>query len=195
MADELRNPNELLDALAGTVKHQERASLKEVMAAAGSRSLGPLLLLAGLITLAPIVGDIPGVPTLMAIFVLLVAVQLAFSRSRPWLPKWLLSRSISKDRLCKVLQWLRRPARFIDKWTRRRLTLLVEGKGRLLIALVCIGISLMMPIMEIVPFSANGAGLALSAFGLALISRDGALALAALVVVGLLAVVIVYNLV
>lgn len=86
-------------------------------------------------------------------------------------------------------------ALFIDKWTRRRLTLLVEGKGRLLIALVCIGISLMMPIMEIVPFSANGAGLALSAFGLALISRDGALALAALVVVGLLAGVIVYNLV
>lgn len=30
--------------------------------------------------------------------------------------------------------------------------------------------------MELVPFSANGAGLALMAFGLALISRDGLLA-------------------
>lgn len=194
MSNEVRSLSELLDALADASEHQDDLSLQEVMETAGSRSLGPLLLVAGLITLAPIVGDIPGVPTIMALFVLLVAVQLLYSHSRPWLPKWLLNRSVSREKLCKVLGWLRKPARFIDRFTRRRLSVLVEGKGRYLVAIVCIVIALMMPIMEVVPFSANGAGLALSAFGLALIARDGAIALGAFVVVSLLVGIIGYSL-
>ncbi len=45
------------------------------MQAVGSRSFGPLLLVAGLVTLSP-AGDVPGVPTIMAAFVFLVAGQL-----------------------------------------------------------------------------------------------------------------------
>jgi hypothetical protein len=86
----------------------------------------------------------------------------------------------------KMLDWSRKPARFVDRYTHPRMTRLVEGKGQHLVALVCIAIALAMPLMEFVPFSANFAGLALSSFGLALISRDGALAMVALVVVGLL---------
>lgn len=193
MADKIQSLNGLLQALADAAHDQERVSMGEVIQAAGSRSLGPLLLLAGLITLAPIVGDVPGVPTLMALFVLLVALQLIFSHRRPWFPNWLLRRSISSESMEKVLGWMKRPANFTDRYTHRRLTALVEGNGRYLIAAVCIGISLTMPLMEVVPFSANGAGLALSAFGLALISRDGALALVAFTVVSLLAGVLIYN--
>ena len=36
-----------------------------------------------------------------------------------------------------------------------------------------------MPVMEVVPFSANLAGIALTAFGLAVIAHDGLLALVA----------------
>jgi hypothetical protein len=42
-------------------------------------------------------------------------------------------------------------------------------------------ISLAMPVMEVIPFSASGAGAALTAFGLALIARDGLTALFALI--------------
>ena len=38
-----------------------------------------------------------------------------------------------------------------------------------------------MPVMEVIPFSASGAGAALTAFGLALIARDGLMALLALI--------------
>ncbi|MEC7815327.1 MAG: exopolysaccharide biosynthesis protein, partial [Pseudomonadota bacterium] len=38
--------------------------------------------------------------------------------------------------------------------------------------------------MEFIPFSANGAGLALMAFGLAIVARDGLLALLALAFTG-----------
>lgn len=47
--------------------------------------------------------------------------------------------------------------------------------------------------MEMVPFSASVAGLALFAFGLALISRDGVLALFALAVVVFLIGLLVYT--
>ena len=42
--------------------------------------------------------------------------------------------------------------------------------------------------MEVVPFSANGAGIVLTIFGLSLIARDGLLALIAFVLTGITAV-------
>jgi hypothetical protein len=186
MAENITTLSELIDKMADASGQRERVSLDEVLDSIGTRSLGPLLLVAGLITLAPVIGDIPGVPTIMAILVLLIAGQLLFRREHLWLPQWLLKRSISRSKMQKMLDWSRKPARFVDRYTHPRMTRLVEGKGQHLVALVCIAIALAMPLMEFVPFSANFAGLALSSFGLALISRDGALAMVALVVVGLL---------
>ena len=51
-----------------------------------------------------------------------------------------------------------------------------------MIAIVCVLLAAAMPPMELVPFSANGAGAALVAFGLALIARDGLLAVLALLI-------------
>lgn len=53
----------------------------------GRRSFGPLLLMAGLIILAPVVGDIPGVPSIMGVFIVLVSVQLLIGQEHFWLPK------------------------------------------------------------------------------------------------------------
>jgi hypothetical protein len=58
----------------------------------------------------------------------------------------------------------------------------IRGVSRYLIAAVCAAIAAAMPAMELVPFSATGAGVALTVFGLALISDDGLLALVAFVV-------------
>lgn len=194
MAENITTLTELIEKMSDVSEQSERVSLDEVLDSIGTRSLGPLLLVAGLITLAPVIGDIPGVPTIMAILVLLIAGQLLFRREHLWLPQWLLKRSISRSKMQKMLDWSRKPARFVDRYTHPRLSRLVEGKGQYVVALVCIAIALAMPLMEFVPFSANFAGLALSSFGLALISRDGALAMVALVVVGLLIGFIGYQL-
>lgn len=194
MAENITTLTELIEKMSDVSEQSERVSLDEVLDSIGTRSLGPLLLIAGLITLAPVIGDIPGVPTIMAILVLLIAGQLLFRREHLWLPQWLLKRSISRMKMQKMLDWSRKPARFVDRYTHPRLSRLVEGKGQYVVALVCIAIALAMPLMEFVPFSANFAGLALSSFGLALISRDGALAMVALVVVGLLIGFIGYHL-
>jgi len=175
---------ELLDRLDEAAEDRLRVTLGMILATVGDRSFGPLLLLAGLVTLAPVVGDIPGMPTTMGLLVLLTAVQLLAGREHLWLPGWLLDRSVARAKLDKATDWLRRPARFIDRLMRPRLTVLVRGPGKYLIVLVCVVVAAAMPPMELVPFSANGAGAALTAFGLALIARDGLVALLALLVAG-----------
>ena len=51
-------------------------------------------------------------------------------------------------------------------------------------AVICMAVAAAMPLMEVIPFSANGAGLALMAFGLAIVARDGLLALMAFLATG-----------
>ncbi|HSH43115.1 MAG TPA: exopolysaccharide biosynthesis protein [Arenicellales bacterium] len=183
---------ELLDCLQDADHDGERSSVDDIVTAVGRRSFGPLLLLAGLIVLAPLVGDIPGVPTLMAILVLLVAVQLLAGRNHFWLPAWLLNRSVARDKLDQGIDWMRRPARAVDRVLHPRLRLLTQGLGTLGIAVMCILIALAMPPMEFVPFTANGAGLALTVFGLALIANDGLMALLGYIItLGTLALVLV----
>lgn len=161
---------------------RDQVSVEMILDAVGRRSFGPILLLAGLVTLAPIIGDIPGVPTMMGVLVLLTGGQLLLGRRSFWLPRALLDRSLADDKVHRAVSWLRRPARWIDRILRPRLPMFVRGAATHVIALICIAIALVMPPMELVPFSANGAGFALTVFGLALIGRDGLLALVAGVV-------------
>ena len=166
-------------------KGRDAVTLGALIDEIGTRSFGPLLLLAGLVTVMPVVGDIPGVPTVMALLVLLVAGQLLVGRDHFWLPRWVLARRMRRDRLLRALGWLRRPARWVDRLLRPRLAWLVRGPGQYAIAVACVVIALAMPPMEFVPFSANAAGAVLLAFGLALIARDGVFALVAYAVTAL----------
>ncbi|GHA83535.1 exopolysaccharide biosynthesis protein [Modicisalibacter luteus] len=176
-AQQFNDLEQLIEHLDTSTRNSERVSLGMIVESIGDRSFGPLLLVAGLITLAPLIGDIPGVPTLMAILVLLVSVQLILGRRHFWLPQWLLRRSVEEKTFTRGIRWMRRPAYWIDKLLRPRLSMLVRGPGLYAVAVTCSLIAFAMPLMEVVPFSANGAGAALTLFGLALIGRDGLLAL------------------
>lgn len=191
---QITNLEQLIDQLDQAAQGKDEVSIGMIVDAVGSRSFGPLLLVAGLITLAPLVGDVPGVPTLMALLVLLIAIQLLFGRRQFWFPQWFLERSVARDKFAKGLAWMRKPARFIDKFLRTRLVYLTHGPGRYFIALTCTVIAAAMPPMEVVPFSANGAGIALTAFGLALIARDGLLAVIAFTVTALTIGFVTYSL-
>lgn len=187
---------ELFDCIgeAAAQNPHEKVSIDSIMDMIGRRSFGPLLLLAGLIILAPVIGDIPGVPSIMGMFIFLVAIQLLIGQEHFWLPNWLLQRAVPADKLIKAVEWLRKPAHYIDKLIRPRLPLFVNGIAKYLIAVVCILIALMLPFMEVIPFSANAGGLALVAFGLALIARDGLLALFSFILTGLTVWLIIANL-
>lgn len=181
MSRELSNLEELLKRIKDADGENGEVTFDDILDEVGRRSFAPLLLLAGIITAAPIVGDIPGVPTIMGIFVLMTTGQLLFQREHFWLPDWILKRSADKEKVEKGIGWMVKPAKFIDKWSKPRLTLFTHGPGHYVIAAVCMLIALAMPMMEVIPFSANVAGIAFTLFGLSLITHDGVLVILALI--------------
>jgi hypothetical protein len=191
---DITNLEQLLKRIGEAVKDKERVSLGSILKVVGHRSFGPLLLVAGLVMFAPIIGDIPGVPVMMGVLVVLTAGQLLFRREHLWLPRWLLKRSVAQDRLDKVLKRLQSPVRFVDRLLRQRLTIFTDGAGVYVIAIVCTIISAATPLMEVVPLTANGAGAILTIFGLALIAHDGLLALFAFLLTISLFGLVMYNL-
>ncbi|MDZ7781507.1 MAG: exopolysaccharide biosynthesis protein [Halioglobus sp.] len=151
--------------------------------AVGVRSFSPMLTLVGLLLVSPLSG-IPFFPTICAIIVLLVSMQLLMGRTHIWLPQMLSSRSVPAEQLRRAIDWLMPGARFVDRYTGARLTVLVAGPARFLIAGICVFLATMMPLMEFIPFSSSLAGIALCAFGLSLLAYDGVLSLVAHLVTG-----------
>ncbi|WP_026840799.1 exopolysaccharide biosynthesis protein [Citrifermentans bremense] len=194
MTKEINTLEEMLNRIGESSDDEGRVTLGSIVESVGGRSFGPLLLLIGVIMTSPLSG-MPGIPTTMGILVVLIAGQLLFGKDHFWLPRWVLKRSLEQQKICKAIDWLRPPARFVDRWLRPRLPAFVKGWRIHLISFLCVAIGAVMPIMEVVPFSAHAAGLALTAFGLALIARDGLLALISFLVIGLSFAVFAYNMI
>ncbi|TGN38967.1 exopolysaccharide biosynthesis protein [Marinobacter confluentis] len=166
---------QLLDRIETGAQGRDFVSIGEMLDSVGRRSFGPMVLLVGIILVTPFSG-LPGVPTIMGMLTLLTLGQILLGRQHLWLPGWIVKREMSRQKLMKGLHWLRPFARKIDRLIRQRLTLLVDGPGLYLMALGCMVIAIVMPATEVVPFSASLAGLALVAFGLAMVARDGLVA-------------------
>lgn len=175
-----------VEGVLDTVVHAgdgSRVSVGDVVHEIGEDAFGPLMLVPALITVSPASG-IPGLTSLGGICIALVAVQMVLMRRTLWLPGILLKRKINRKTLEKAVSWLRKPARIIDKVTRRRLRLLVKAPFALVPALICLAIGLVMPFMEVIPFSGSLAASAVSLFALAFTTEDGLLAILATLVVG-----------
>lgn len=183
MVQELRNLEQLFKHIATLANENGEVSLGIVVESVGSRSFGPLLLVIGLTLTSPLSG-IPGMASVSAAFILLIGAQLLIGRDYFWLPHWMLERSLSRDQVMAALRWIMPSARVVDRLTRPRLTFLVSRSGAYLTALFCVCIAMVMPMFELVPFSASAVGVALAALGLALVAHDGLLALIAFSIIG-----------
>jgi hypothetical protein len=176
-----QNLHELLEQISAVAGERERIALGDIVRQLGRRSFAPLLLLAGLIAFSPLSG-IPGVPTLVAVMVGLTAVQLLWHRDSFWLPGWLMRRSISQPHFEKALRFVRRPALWLDRWLHPRWTALTGRAATRVVAAICLLVAATMPVMELVPFAATTTGAAITAFAIALITRDGVVELVAVLI-------------
>ncbi|KPP97527.1 exopolysaccharide biosynthesis protein [Marinobacter sp. HL-58] len=172
------NIEELLDRIEAGYAEESHVSIGEMMDSVGRRTFGPVVLFVGLILVTPLSG-LPGMPTMMGLITLLTLGQILVGRRHFWLPRLLVERRVPRRKLVQGLELLRPGARRIDRLIRPRFILLVKGPGLYVMALACMVIATVLPATEIVPFSASIAGLALMMFGLAMISKDGLLALCA----------------
>lgn len=173
-----------LEDLLNRVVHAgsgDRVSVADALFVLGERSFGPLLAIGGLLGATPL-GVIPTLPSLIALMLGLVAAQLLVGMPHVWLPRFLLSASIDRERLAAAVDRIRPATRRIDRVLRPRATFLTRGVFARLIALACLVLVVAIPPLELLPFMATGPLLALGAFGLAIFLRDGVLAIAAMVV-------------
>lgn len=175
-----QNLQTLLDELEQAAEGKDEVPLKDVHEAIGQRSFGPLLLVAGLAALTPL-GVIPGLPTVFAILVVLIAGQLVIGRDRFWIPKPLRERTVGADRLRRAVRWARKPARGVDRIVRPRLAVFTHAGFTRVVAVICVVIAFAIPPLELLPFAVAAPASAIAAFGLGLTAKDGLLVLIALI--------------
>lgn len=158
-------------------------SVRDMVDALGVASHSALMMLAALIVVSPASG-IPFLSSTGGTIIALTAVQMIFGRKSLWLPDWVLRRHIDSARFCKAVGWLKRPAGFIDRHTRPRWRLLMRKPGRTAVQVLCLLCGMAMPLLEIVPFSSSILAAAVLPLSVSLVVKDGALALAGLVLLG-----------
>ena len=175
--DQTETLESLLQCLERAGEPDEPVSVESMLQATDQRGFGALLLVPGLLVLSPLSG-IPGLPSVFAVMVALIAVQLLIGRRHFWLPQWLIKRSVSRSKYDKALRFLHRLSRYVDRVLRRRLTFLTHGALAVRAnALLCLLLALTMPPLEIIPFGNSTAGAALTLLGLGLMARDGVMVL------------------
>ncbi|WP_436715144.1 exopolysaccharide biosynthesis protein [Roseiconus lacunae] len=181
----------LLDKLKESTKDRDSLTFGAVMDAVGRNSFASLMLVIGLIMMVPGPADIPGVPTLLGGIVILLAVQMLMNRDHVWIPSWVERRELKSETIKKMIAWLRKPAQWIDSIARPRLSWLINRGSISVLDLAAIAIALSTPFLEFIPMSANVAGVAIAAFGLAILARDGLIAAVSVVTtIGLFSLVI-----
>jgi len=170
-----------LDELAA---NHDEVRVADVLDDFGARSFGPFIMIPAGLEITP-VGGIPGVPTVLALFIALIAVQLLIGRDHVWMPQFVQRRAVGSKKLHKAVGKLKGMADFLDRHSKGRLEGLTKGTAIKLVAAVIIALCCTVPPLEFLPFASTIPMLAIAVLGLALTVRDGALLLGSLLFAGL----------
>jgi hypothetical protein len=179
--DTVHSVSDILNILRRTADRHDRVTIGDVLDAIGDRTYGPALLIPALIEITPI-GGIPGLPTFLALIIAVAAVQLLLDKDHLWLPQFIQQRAVSADKLHKAADKLNPFAVRLDRWFHGRLTRFVRQPLPRIAAAIVVALCLTVPPLEFVPFASTGPMLAIAAFGLAMLVRDGLLMIAALAI-------------
>lgn len=167
--------SEVLDQLEGAA-HDGSITVAEVVERLGRKSFASLMLVFSLISASP-ASAVPGITATVAALVFVLVVQMIIGRDCVWLPSVITCRQISTERLCKGVGWLRRPVHFVERFIRPRLPWLLHRPWIILPLMLILGLTLLMPFMEVIPTSGSIASAAIAFFAAGLLTRDGALVL------------------
>jgi hypothetical protein len=159
----------------------DEVTVAEMMKAVGARSLAALLLMPALLIVTPI-SAVPGLPTIAGLLIAFVAVQLALGRDGVWVPAFVHRRSLKRERLQGAERLLAKPLRFTDRVLRRRLPWLTSKPVATVFLGMCALGGMSMPLLEFIPTSSSIVAAVIALFSLALVTRDGIVAILGLLV-------------
>jgi hypothetical protein len=157
--------SDLLDQLARTWPG-ERISLGDITRLLGDRGYGVLMLV---LTLPC---ALPGISSFAAVPLALVALQLAIGLPRPWLPRFLADRSLSRADFARMIERALPHLTRVERLLRPRFTMLTGPVGERVIGLACLALALLLtvPILFNMPLVVP-----IALMSLAVLERDGAL--------------------
>lgn len=187
-----RDLEDLMDAIRADSGSSDEVSLAQIMQAVGTRAYGPLLLVPGLVALAP-TGAVPGMSIVTGTIIFVVAIQLLFGRNEPWIPKRALEFSFSRDTLLSALERGRPYARRIDDFLKPSFTQVTDFPATRIVAIVAIALALSMFPLALVPFAVAIPSSAIVLFALGLTARDGRLIIAGFILAALALALILYT--
>ena len=158
--------SDLLQSLSRTWP-QERVSLGDVTRLLGDRGYGLLMFVLAL------PGAVPGLSSIAAIPLALVALQLAVGLPRPWLPRFLAARSLSRADFARMVERVEPYLRRVEALLRPRFALLTGPIGERLMGAMCLVLALLLtvPILFNLPLVVP-----IALMSLALLERDGVFA-------------------
>ncbi len=168
-----RRTSEILSALAAS-HAGERITVGNIMCGLGDRAFGMLLFAFAAPNLPPL--GIPGLSSVCAVPLLILALQLMAGRAEPALPSWVTARSMPtaafRRLVAFVVPWLGRAERLV----RPRAAFAASGVGEraagAVIAVLALVLVLPIPFGNLLP------AVAIALFALAIVERDGLAALA-----------------
>jgi len=150
----------------------EKVELGEVVEHLENRGFGPILLAPALVALLP-TGAIPGIPSACGILIFLIAIQMAWGKKHPWLPKRLKSIGFSQDKLGTVIDKATPYTKKVDRWFKPRVSILSEGIVKRAVAVLCALAGLVMIPLELVPFAVMLPAFAIVLAAVGLSTEDG----------------------
>jgi hypothetical protein len=169
--------SEILATLAA--QPGERLTVQDILDVLQDRAFALLIVLLGLPNCLPMP---PPIPLLCGLLLILVAAQIIFGRSAPWLPQVLLRRSIARSDIeravCRAVPIFRR----LERFSRPRMTILdnalaLRAMGMILVVLAVGIVFALPPLVGQIPL-----GIAVCLVGLGLVERDGLVVLGGLAI-------------
>lgn len=171
---------EILEGVEEMAEEKREVCLGNLLDEYGNRSFGPVIIILALLEMSPL-GGIPAVPTVIATLIALIAAQLVIGREHIWVPDFIENKAIKSKTLLKGTDKLEKVAAFLDGMTGERLAGLTKQPVPRIAGAVIILLCLTVPPLEFIPFASTAPMLAIACMGLALITRDGLLMLAAFI--------------
>ncbi|WP_375260854.1 exopolysaccharide biosynthesis protein [Palleronia sp.] len=163
--------SDVLDQLESAT-HGDSIRVQEVIEKLGHRSFASLMLVFSLISTSP-ASAIPGITSIVAAIVFILVVQMIIGRDCVWLPAFITRRRMSTAKLCKGIGWLRKPVHFVERFLKVRMTFLFHRPWLWLPLIAILGLTIFMPLMEIIPTSGSIASAVIALFAAGLLTRDG----------------------
>lgn len=158
----------ILDGLVQ--ENAERVRLADLVNALGDRAFGVLILIFALPNAVGL-GTIPGLSTVFGVPQIFVALQMALGLHRPWLPRWLLEKSISRGDFIRMVGRAQPYLLKAERVLRPRWPAMSSYVAERLLGIVFVALAAIVSLP--IPLGNQPPAVAMAVISIGLVERDG----------------------